>query len=139
MHSNLQLVNNFNSNYVGTLKVGSNDEEIRVIFDTGSANAWVLSTLCTKGECVNANHQRYNPKESTSHIASEQKAQINFGSGSLQGIFYTDTIKVPTVYSNSNDGGEATEITLKNQNFGAVTSEQVFNEDFDAIFGLAYP
>jgi hypothetical protein len=39
----MDLNNEWNFGYIGTFYLGSNKQPIRAIFDTGSANSWILS------------------------------------------------------------------------------------------------
>ena len=39
----LDLDNEWNYAYIATIEIGTPPQEIRAIFDTGSANAWILS------------------------------------------------------------------------------------------------
>ena len=58
--------------------------------------------------------------------------EIEFGSGSLAGYFGFDDFRV-------GGGVGYEEIYVKNQSFGIVMEEHVFDDSFDAIIGLAYP
>lgn len=42
----VKLKNYYNFNYVGTIYVGNPPQELRAIFDSGSANLWVISNTC---------------------------------------------------------------------------------------------
>lgn len=42
----IDLLNNQNYNYIGTFFVGNPPQPLRGVFDTGSANTWILSTEC---------------------------------------------------------------------------------------------
>lgn len=39
----VELADRFNTAYMGTIYVGSPPQQIRALFDTGSANTWVFS------------------------------------------------------------------------------------------------
>ena len=45
----MDMKNNYNFGYTGTIYLGSNKQPIRVIFDTGSANSWILSKDAVDG------------------------------------------------------------------------------------------
>jgi cathepsin D len=51
---------------------------------------------------------------------------VTFGSGTLMGYFARDTFQFGNVL-------------VYNQSFGVVIEEELFDDSFDAIFGLAYP
>ena len=42
----VDLTNNYNLDYIGTFYVGNPPQPLRGVFDTGSANAWILSIDC---------------------------------------------------------------------------------------------
>jgi hypothetical protein len=129
----LHLNNHMDFSYVADIYVGNNPpQKIRALFDTGSANTWILN------QKVKANdlHFSYDEKKSTSVVQTNQKAYISFGSGSLSGHFFVDDFRV---------GGcefcqSTSQILIHNQKFGNVEKEDsIFRENFDAIVGLAYP
>ena len=77
--------------YVADIYVGNNPpQKIRALFDTGSANTWILN------QKVKANdlHFSYDEKKSSSVVQTPQKAYISFGSGSLSGHFFVDDFRV---------------------------------------------
>jgi hypothetical protein len=47
----VELANNYNYDYIGTFYVGNPPQQMRGCFDTGSANAWILSSYCTSYRC----------------------------------------------------------------------------------------
>ena len=49
--ADVALTNNYNYDYIGTLMFGNPPQPIRACFDTGSANAWILSSQCTSERC----------------------------------------------------------------------------------------
>merc|ERR1719284_1294983 len=50
--------------YVGPIGVGSKPDTLKVVFDTGSTNLWMASTLCKRGSCVERGRARFNHKAS---------------------------------------------------------------------------
>lgn len=94
------LDNNKNISYQGTIYLGSGDtlQPVRGIFDTGSANPWILSKESV-GDNANGN-QFFDPDltktvEEGGHYSEPDDmvlTTISFGSGSLSGYFVTDTL-----------------------------------------------
>ena len=77
--------------YVADIYVGNNPpQKIRALFDTGSANTWILNKKVHAHDL----HFAYDEKLSSSAQQTAQKAYISFGSGSLSGHFYVDDFRV---------------------------------------------
>ena len=129
----LHLNNHLDYSYVADLYVGNNPpQKIRALFDTGSANTWILNKKVHAHDL----HFAYDEGLSSTAQNTPQKAYISFGSGSLSGHFFVDDFRV---------GGcefcqSTSQLLIKNQKFGNVEREDsIFRENFDAIVGLAYP
>jgi hypothetical protein len=94
----IDLINNYNTMYIGTMHVGTPPQEIRVMFDTGSANTWVVSKYAVNDMNLDENDAQYfrsyDPmvSETRGEIDRDSGVEINFGSGSLAGIFLDDSI-----------------------------------------------
>lgn len=113
--------------------MGSNPpQKIRALFDTGSANTWILNKKVKTHDL----HFAYDDTKSTTAKKTAQKAYISFGSGSLSGHFMLDDFRIGGCeYCQS-----TSQLLIKNQKFGDVEKEDsIFRENFDAIVGLAYP
>lgn len=59
----IPLKNYKNTQYVGVISVGAPPQSVPVIFDTGSGNLWVTSSLCKSYACQT--HANYNPTQSS--------------------------------------------------------------------------
>ncbi|XP_029770866.1 pepsin A [Suricata suricatta] len=121
------LENYMDMEYFGTIGIGTPPQEFTVIFDTGSSNLWVPSVYCNSPAC--ANHNRFNPQQSSTYQATSQPVSIAYGTGSMTGILGYDTVQV---------GGVAD----TNQIFGLSETEPgsfLYYAPFDGILGLAYP
>lgn len=46
----MDMDNNWNFGYVGSIFLGSDKQEIRALFDTGSANSWIIGVESLKGK-----------------------------------------------------------------------------------------
>merc|ERR1719359_2341967 len=76
--------------YIGTIGVGTNSEgnaqfEARVVFDTGSTNLWVASTLCKESPCdTDRAKEFYDPQLSLTQekfMGESGDIDITFGTG----------------------------------------------------------
>lgn len=70
--------------------VGNPPQEVRVIFDTGSTNSWVLSTMCNTKRCHDGTNKVFNPDASSTFSITDEACEIEFGSGTLAGVFGYD-------------------------------------------------
>jgi len=43
----VRLINFKNVNYYGSIKIGTSQQEFKVVFDTGSPYLWIFSEKCT--------------------------------------------------------------------------------------------
>lgn len=105
--------------FVAPIQIGGQD--FNVVLDTGSVNLWVPK-IGSK-DIANITHH-YDPKKSTASISTSETFEIQYGTGSTKGNYYSDYI---------NFISKATYNLL----FGAAT-ETVFNvTGADGIMGLA--
>jgi len=127
------LTNNANTQYYGSVFVGTPPKPFTVVFDTGSSVLWVPSAACTDGACKS--HHQFNPdKSSTGAVLSETEgetteAKIQYGTGSMTGVEFTETVRV----------GGAAAAAFSGTGLLLATKEEssVFeNFPFDGVFGL---
>ena len=92
--------------------------------------------LNDKVELKAAKEHSYKNEASTSFTATDQKAFIQFGSGSLMGNFVKDDLRL-----GSCDGKSAGQVHIKGQKFGNVLKQKTIftGSNFEAIVGMAYP
>ena len=89
------LTNCQNLSYIGELYIGSGDtpQKVRAIFDTGSANPWILSKQGNKDETTN---NSFDPSLSPTFVEpaveDRQNVEITFGSGFIKGYFVQDQV-----------------------------------------------
>ncbi len=123
----IQLKNFKNTQFVGNISLGSPKQDIPVIFDTGSGNLWVTSSLCKSITCVQ-NKFTYNRTNSSSYSSIGVDVEVTFGTGVIQGEINQDILMLSNMQ-------------IKNQKFGEILSESgdVFGGNFSGIFGLGYP
>ncbi|XP_033910738.3 gastricsin-like [Acipenser ruthenus] len=124
---NEPIMNYNDMSYYGPITIGTPAQSFYVLFDTGSSNLWVASTYCSSQACTN--HPVFDPTQSSTWSSNGQTFSVQYGTGSLSGVFGYDTVTV---------GG----IALSNQEVGLSTSELGSNflyAQFEGILGLAYP
>jgi hypothetical protein len=123
----IPLRNYKNTQYVGIIAIGSPPQEIPVIFDTGSGNLWVTSTLCKAFPCTS--HVSYSRAKSSKFQRIGLGVQVTFGTGTVSGEINQDQFTLGN-------------IKVPGQKFGEILDEDgdVFNAGkFSGILGLAYP
>merc|ERR1719387_47747 len=83
---------------VGTTPNGTAQFEGHVVFDTGSTNLWVASTLCKEHPCnTERAHHFYDPAKSLTQELFEgarREIDVKFGTGELKGPIHIDTYRV---------------------------------------------
>jgi cathepsin D len=123
----VSLQNFKNTQYVGKINLGEPPQSIPVIFDTGSGNLWVTSSLCRAESC--RNHISYNREKSDFFKKLGLGLQVTFGTGVVIGEINQDLLHI---------GG----IKIKKQKFAEILDESgdVFSAGkFSGILGLGFP
>ena len=125
----VRLTNVQNTQYIGRIGIGTPPQPINVIFDTGSANLWVTSSLCREETCLS--HPSFDAQLSSSYkrIIIGFGIHVKFGTGMIDGFMSEDTFTVASV-------------RVPRQRFAEVTSEQgsvFWSPHFSGIMGLAFP
>lgn len=113
------------SQYYGTIQIGTPKKDFVVLFDTGSSNLWVPASNCTN--CA-SNHAQYNPADSSTFKPNGTKFEIRYGTGSMKGFVVHDTVYLGGL---SADVDFATATLEPGATFKAAK--------FDGILGLAWP
>lgn len=81
----IDLDNLKNMGYEGKFWFGQPAQEMQVIFDTGSALAWVFSEKCDEKKCPVKNG-RYHQSKSSSFVENEKAGQaLQYGKGKVLG------------------------------------------------------
>uniref|UniRef100_A0A7M4E5Q7 Embryonic pepsinogen-like n=1 Tax=Crocodylus porosus TaxID=8502 RepID=A0A7M4E5Q7_CROPO len=121
------LTNSFDTEYFGTISIGTPPQEFTVVFDTGSSYLWVPSVTCQSLACQF--HRRFDPSKSSTYHCTGNRISIQYGTGSMTGVEGSDTVLVSSFIDT-------------NQQLALATSEPgiffIFC-NFDGILGLAYP
>ncbi|XP_047697166.1 cathepsin E isoform X2 [Prionailurus viverrinus] len=125
--ANEPLINYMDTEYFGSISIGSPPQNFTVIFDTGSSNLWVPSVYCMSPACKT--HARFYPSQSNTYSALGNHFSIQYGTGSLSGIIGTDQVYVEGLLVVGQQFGES--VTEPGQTF--------VNAEFDGILGLGYP
>lgn len=123
--------------YVGRVGVGSvgddsvsPQETLDVVFDTGSTNIWIASTLCKEGPCVSGERKRYNPHVSTSYARPTAPLilDVKFGTAELKGPLAMDSFHIGP-------------FSIQNQTFAMIQEElgSTFNDlPLEGVIGLGF-
>ena len=75
-HVGVGLRNYCNWNYVGKIHVGNPPQEVRTIFDTGSTNIWILSSLCHSDGILKGDNEFFTPSSSASFVQTEKACEV---------------------------------------------------------------
>ena len=124
---NESLHNFKNTQYYGSIGIGTPAQRFPVIFDTGSANLWVPGTSCYSPGC--SVHPRFERSRSSTFSTSGMPVYIKFGTGRISGTISQDTIQFH-------------DLTIPNQAFLEVSEERNFPFEqfpFAGIVGLCLP
>eukprot|EP01055_Gregarina_sp_Pseudo9_P004249 Gregarina_sp_Pseudo_9__4248@NODE_43_length_5170_cov_129_922042_g40_i0_p1_GENE_NODE_43_length_5170_cov_129_922042_g40_i0NODE_43_length_5170_cov_129_922042_g40_i0_p1_ORF_typecomplete_len635_score144_35Asp/PF00026_23/1_7e87TAXi_N/PF14543_6/6_4e12TAXi_C/PF14541_6/4_9e03TAXi_C/PF14541_6/0_014_NODE_43_length_5170_cov_129_922042_g40_i0921996 len=117
-----------NSQYYGTIGLGTPAQDFSVIFDTGSSNLWVPSTECG-WSCLG--HAKYDSRRSESAGKDGRGFEITYGSGTVKGNLTTDMLDIGPIQDPEQTFGVVTDAT--GLGFTYIISK------FDGIFGLGWP
>ena len=98
------LANFKNSQYVGSIEIGTPPQQIEVIFDTGSSNFWITSSRCKDPGCLV--HKSYDANLSETHQKVGTRVEVEFGSGLIEGVFCKDTVNIGQVSIPQQEFGE---------------------------------
>ncbi|KIJ41452.1 hypothetical protein M422DRAFT_172297 [Sphaerobolus stellatus SS14] len=115
------------SEWAGTIEVGTPGRSFLIDFDTGSSDLWVPSFNCTSTVC--RTKRKYTPSSSETSAAKQGTFSIEYDDGSnVSGPIFSDTVTVAGVKA-------------VNQIFSAVTTlSSSFQDDpIDGLLGMAFP
>ncbi|KAF5368529.1 hypothetical protein D9758_002296 [Tetrapyrgos nigripes] len=116
----------YDTEWTGTISIGTPGQEFLIDFDTGSSDIWVPNSACTSRTC--SHKKKYNHMASSTSETADGKFEIHYGDGStVSGPIYKDTVNVAG-------------IRAEGQYFSAVTSlsRSFENSPDDGVFGLAF-
>jgi len=93
------MENSYNTQYSATISIGSRDQELRIIPDTGSFELVIPSILCNTTSCLV--HQRFDPYASSSFkpkpIDTSSKVEINYGQGGTVCVVGYDDVTIDSL------------------------------------------
>uniref|UniRef100_A0A1B6FU01 Peptidase A1 domain-containing protein n=1 Tax=Cuerna arida TaxID=1464854 RepID=A0A1B6FU01_9HEMI len=115
--------------YYGAMSFGTPKQLVNVMFSTGSADLWIVSSdYCAINDVYCSTHTTYSHNVSTTYMKNGTRFHSQYGMGSGSGYISIDDIAVG-------------ELQVTDQYFGEATSidNSTASTKFDGIFGLAYP
>ena len=127
--SDLILTDYYNNQYTGRISLGSPEQTLSVVFDTGSSDLWIPGRGCT--EC--GHHETFDYTSSSTYdpIVDKNgelsKFEVDYGSGKVTGYEAYDTVSLGS-------------LALAGVAFGEVLYEDHEIQSFmmDGIAGLAF-
>lgn len=114
------------------INIGSPAQTFKVIFDTGSSNLWVQSSICQTPGCLQHKGFDHTVSSTFQKHTIEGKVpifSIRYGTGRISGEFVKDRVSVAG-------------IEVPEQIFGLTYREEGFafqNVPFEGILGLSFP
>ena len=85
----LNLDNVYNYQYIGTLKIGSQGQPLRLLFDTGSSWLWIPSVYCKKILCTK---DHFDFRNSKSFTQTDKYESITYATGAVLGYVANDFV-----------------------------------------------
>lgn len=144
---NAALYNDQGSQYLIEVGIGTPPQHFAVTLDTGSADLWVPSTECPASSCP---FYRFDTSNSSTFKALDKPFGIQYGIGSVNGTYATDTVSVGGASIPNQQFGLASiteDIMQPNPSAGGTGSNtpEPFNTsgsdtvEANGILGLGYP
>ena len=119
--------------YYGVVNVGfgrhgvpNKTQSFKMLFDTGSCEFWIPSSVCVTSRCIS--HSRYTQSHTFNPYLNSKMA-IQYLSGKVEGLMATETIGIGDLIVPNQVIGVATEVNIP------LLDEVIW----DGILGLAYP
>ncbi|XP_072756579.1 lysosomal aspartic protease-like [Anoplolepis gracilipes] len=123
------LTNYENSQYYGTISIGTPPQEFTVLFDTGSLHLWVPSKQCNTFNSICKRHvHKYDSNKSSTYKSNGAPFNIQYADGNMTGFLSIDVVNIAG-------------LNVQNQTFIEATSETSSSSSylqFDGILGLSY-
>lgn len=120
------FVDGLDADYFGPGSIGTPPQTFQLDFDTGSADLFVPGQSCRAAAQCGGPDRPYNPQGSSSAHDLAKTTSITYGSGSISGEQYSDTVTVAG-------------LTVPSQTFIAVTNATGFaTGGFDGLMGMGF-
>ncbi|KAI4553180.1 hypothetical protein MJT46_016474 [Ovis ammon polii x Ovis aries] len=113
--------------YIGTIAIGTPPQEFTVVFDTGSSDLWVPSIHCHSPSCLT--HNLFNPHKSTTFKLLDNRIDLIYASGSIEGVLGQDVIQIGNLLHFNQT------FTLSQK----LSKDFFQNVPFDGVLGLGFP
>ncbi|KAK4745578.1 hypothetical protein SAY87_011890 [Trapa incisa] len=113
--------------YYGEIGIGSPPQRFQVVFDTGSSNLWIPSSKCLFSIACYL-HSKFRAGLSSSYRKIGIPCTIDYGSGSISGVFSQDNVKLG-------------DFIIKDQEFIEARKEGFLPfvvSQFDGVLGLGF-
>ncbi|PIO53178.1 eukaryotic aspartyl protease [Teladorsagia circumcincta] len=122
----------FNTQYYGTIQIGTPPQTFKVLFDTGSSNLWVPCVGCPYDNLACQNHQQFDCQQSSTCLQTNEPFSIQYGTGSMQGYVDQDVVCFGTnqEYCTNDQQGFACAMQEPGDTF--------VDSVFDGILGMAW-
>ncbi|KAI9486131.1 MAG: aspartic peptidase domain-containing protein [Benjaminiella poitrasii] len=144
---NASLYNDQGSQYLIEVGIGTPPQYFAVTLDTGSADLWVPSTECPASSCP---FYRYDTSKSSTFKSLNKPFNIQYGIGSVNGTYATDTVTVGGVSVAKQQIGlaqQTEDIMTPNPSVGGTGSDtptpfnntSTENIEANGILGMGYP
>ena len=88
-YTSIPITNYWNIQYYGPIYIGSSQEKMTVVYDTGSNLLWLPSPFCTNCRPYT---KRYDAQMSTTVRFTNEKKNITYGIGSISGDVIEDSV-----------------------------------------------
>ncbi|GAB1867617.1 Lysosomal aspartic protease [Camponotus japonicus] len=87
------LTNYKNVIYYGIIRIGTPQQEFKVVFDTGSPFLWIFSKICTIPAC--SRHNQYDSARSETYNNTVKRfLRFRYGSFDVEGYLAADKVNV---------------------------------------------
>jgi len=130
--SEIELQNQFNTQYSGEISVGTPGQKVQVVFDTGSSNLWVPSLSGLYQSNLLSIHSGFSAHRSSTYGLNGSLFQIMYGSGPVAGTFCSDSLRIGDLQLQNFVFAEVDDVL----GLGAIYTSA--SSKFDGILGLGF-